>query len=88
MALSKEYTHWHLTPNDWIAGETRTDFSNFFAVPIPDDRVLTILYEEVMTSAFSKVITTEEIIFEIEDKNYINELKQKFPINLYICPPD
>lgn len=87
MALSKEYTHWHLTPNGWIAGEARTDFANFFDVPIPKDRVLTIKYQEEMSSAFSPLVKSEEIVFEIEDKEFVKELQNKFHFNFHICSP-
>lgn len=88
MAFSKEYTYWHLTSNGWFAGETRTDFANFFEVPIPKNVVLTIKYEEIMSSPFSKLETTEDVVFEIDDKKIINELRKGFPINFYISPPN
>lgn len=87
MGLSKEYTYWHLTPNGWIPGETRIDFGTIFNIPIPNDRVLTIKYEETMSSGFSDLKKTEEVIFEIEDKNTIIKLRKIFPLDFQIQPP-
>ncbi|MDR6457236.1 hypothetical protein J2786_000329 [Chryseobacterium vietnamense] len=88
MAFSKEYTHWHLTPGGWVVGNARIDFSKFFDGPIPDNRVLTIIYEEIMSSPFSGIVKSEEVIYEIDDKNLIEELREKFPKDLCISTPD
>lgn len=43
MALSKEYTLWHLTPTGWVSGDSKTDFK-FTQKDAPSDTVLTIKY--------------------------------------------
>lgn len=84
MAFSKEYTYWHLTPNGWVKGGSKTDYGNIDSIPTPIDIVLTIKYEEYMGSSFSKVKVTEEISFEITDKNLIDKLKTMYPFNPHL----
>ncbi len=88
MSFSKEYTDWHLTPSGWVPGDARIDFGTFFNLPIPNDRVLTIRYEEVMSSAFSRLEKSEEIIYSSDDTKTINDLRVKYPIKFHIISPD
>lgn len=83
MALSKEYTYWHLTHNGWVAGDTKTDF-NSWSVSAPIDTVLTIKYEEIMTHAMGGVKISMERYNEIADKDLLKNLESKFPFKGYI----
>lgn len=77
MAISKEYTLWHLTANGWVAGDSKTDFKST-SVSKPKDTVLTIKYSETINSDLYLVKDVERI-FEIPDKAKIKELEAKFP---------
>jgi hypothetical protein len=44
MALSDEWTEWHLTPDGWMRGER--DSAGLHPIQAPIDRVLTILWRE------------------------------------------
>ncbi|MBM6500188.1 hypothetical protein [Flavobacterium macrobrachii] len=83
MALSKEYTYWHLTPNGWFSGDSKTDF-NSWSVDAPIDTVLTIKYEEKVSHSMSGLETSIERYNEIEDKSLVKNLELKFPFKGYI----
>lgn len=77
MALSKEYTYWHLTPNGWIAGDTKTDFGNK-SVEQPKDTVLTIIYNEVINHGIKIEKSTERQEIS-KDIAFIKSLETQFP---------
>lgn len=54
MSLSKEWTHWHLTPRGWESGTESTDFG-YTERPRPADAVLTMSYREELGHAFGKM---------------------------------
>jgi len=83
MALSKEHTFWHLTPNGWVSGDSKTDF-NSWSVDVPADTVLTIKYEERVNHRMSGLETSIERYNESKDKSLIKELESKFPFKGYI----
>lgn len=83
MALSKEYTYWHLTPNGWVSGDSQTDF-NKWSRERPKDTVLTVLYKENWRSAYSPLEETTSRIYEIPDKKKIEDLEKKFPFTGFI----
>lgn len=83
MAFSKEYTFWHLTPNGWVSGDSKTDF-NKWSVDAPIDTLLTIKYEERMSHSFGPVKTSMERYNEIADKVLLKNLETKFPFKGYI----
>ena len=82
MALSKEYTYWHLTPNGWMSGDTKTDFGSK-SVNEPKDTVLTILYKETVNNPvlIEKSIERYEVSKDLE---LIKYLEEKYPFNGYI----
>lgn len=54
MAESREWTEWHLTPRGWESGTTKRDCVGVEEKPAPEDRVLSVEYEEEWSSPFSK----------------------------------
>ncbi|WP_094676412.1 hypothetical protein [Hydrocoleum sp. CS-953] len=54
MSASNEWEEWHLTPDGWIEGTLKTDFSRK-EVEIPTNRVATYRYQEYLASTFSKM---------------------------------
>lgn len=79
MALSREYQEFHLTPQGWIDGNFKADsLGASESVETPKDRVLTIRCHDQLSSAFSKPNFYDEIVWESEDKNQINQLKNKY----------
>ncbi|CAG1007652.1 hypothetical protein ANAEL_03565 [Anaerolineales bacterium] len=48
MAISDEWTEWHLTPGGWRPGSYETD-SNSGQIAPPEDRVMTCIYRETMS---------------------------------------
>lgn len=84
--LSKEYTFWHLTPDGWFSGSSKTDF-NSWSKDAPANTVLTIEYREEMKSAapIEKSITRFN---ETKDKDLLRELEAKFPFEPFIMVYD
>jgi len=82
MAISSEYTYWHLTPNGWVDGNSKTD-SGSWSKSVPFDTFVTVKYEEVLEDDFSisKNIERTEIR---DDANRIQELEAKFPFEFHI----
>ena len=84
MALSKEYTYWHLTPNGWVAGDTKTDFGSK-SVNQPQDTVLTIRYDETVNHSIQIEKSTQR--YEVsKDLELIKSLEDKFPFEGNIEP--
>ena len=81
MALTREYTYWHLTPHGWVEGKSQTD-SGIWQKSVPFDTVLTVKYEEVLGDDLSMTKTTERT--EVKSKALIEELETKFPFKFYI----
>jgi len=80
MALTTEYTYWHLTPHGWLESRSQTD-SGIYAKSVPFDTVLTVKYEEVVGDDLVLTKTTERT--EVK-KHLIEELEAKFPITFHI----
>lgn len=60
MAASKEWTEWHLTPNGWIRGTVKTDFT-IDVVERPNDAIATWRYSEEIAYADCPDCKTNEI---------------------------
>lgn len=82
MAISSEYTHWHLTPHGWVEGSSKNNSGNW-TKSVPYDAYLTIKYQEVLEDDFSTTKTTERIEVR-NDTSRIEELEAKFPFEFHI----
>jgi hypothetical protein len=51
MAISKQWTEWHLTPAGWVSGSTRRDKEGNVWRDEPEDRVLSFVYQEQIDKA-------------------------------------
>jgi hypothetical protein len=79
MSLSKECHEYHLTPHGWVDGSFKGDvLGGSKKVEIPSDRVLTIACYDDTPAAFSKTYFYDKVIWESEDKDVIEQLKNKF----------
>jgi hypothetical protein len=47
MAISKQWTEWHLTPAGWVSGSTRRDGEGNVWRDEPEDRVVSFVYQEI-----------------------------------------
>ncbi|NEI54298.1 hypothetical protein GR200_32710 [Rhizobium leguminosarum] len=77
MSASNEWTEWHLTPLGWVRGDTKTDFAKTDK-PIPENRVQTVEHREFLSSSFSKLEVTNDIIWSCGDEGLIAALRAKF----------
>jgi len=74
--LSKEYFDYHLTPNGWVEGTEKLDFSTTER-SIPEDRVLTLrIIEEIPHP--NEGFRYEQVVWKSDDINLLNKLKKKF----------
>ncbi|WP_326914658.1 hypothetical protein [Sphingopyxis chilensis] len=60
MSASDEVDEMHLTPNGWLQGSTKIDFSGWTHRDTPSDRLLTVSFREYMSSGFSKMELTAD----------------------------
>ena len=81
MSLSKERQEYHLTPSGWIPGTFYRDNGGRDEVPIPADRVLTMVFvdETVRTGAATfDSVCRDYVGWESDDKTAIRRLQKKF----------
>lgn len=76
MAISNEWTEWHLTPRGWEAGSKKRDHSGTHRVERPQDAVLTCTYYDIRTGPGSQPYDTED--YRIGDDSLVHELLGKF----------
>ncbi|MGO6998285.1 hypothetical protein [Rhizobium leguminosarum] len=77
MSASNEWTEWHLTPRGWERGDEKTDFGRT-SKPTPEDRVQTVEHREFLSSSYSKLDVTNDIIWNSGDEKLIAALRAKF----------
>ena len=82
MAISSEYTYWHLTPHGWVDGNSKTDSGNW-SKSVPYDTFVTVKYQEVLEDDFSITKSTERTEVRA-DTARIQELESKFPFEFHI----
>jgi hypothetical protein len=46
MAVSREWTEWHLTPAGWVSGSSRKAGEGNVWRDEPEDRIITFVYQE------------------------------------------
>ena len=51
MAISRQWTEWHLTPAGWVSGSSRRDGEGNVWRDEPNDRVITFVYQELIQKA-------------------------------------
>jgi hypothetical protein len=77
MSASNEWTEWHLTPDGWKRGTEKDDFKRVDR-KAPDDRVLTVVYREFLSSVYSTTDESLETIWKSSDAKTIATLQAKF----------
>jgi hypothetical protein len=61
MAISRQWTEWHLTPAGWVSGSTRRDVQGNDWRDEPKDRVITFVYQEQTDKAHPETqVTVQE----------------------------
>ena len=51
MAISRQWTEWHLTPRGWVSGSSRRDGEGNVWRDEPEDRIITFVYQEQIDKA-------------------------------------
>jgi hypothetical protein len=78
MSASNEWTEYHLTPRGSERGHYQADSGTEQGGDPPNDRVLTAVYREYMSSPFSKMEKTTEVTWRGPDKAEIDQFKNQF----------
>ncbi len=78
MAVRKEWTEWHLTPNGWQRGATRVHDQGNTWVDEPEDRVLSFVYQELETSGSEGIKKWAEETWRSKSATNIEELTRKY----------
>ncbi len=79
MSFSKESQEYHLTPNGWVMGSFKGDaLGGAEERPIPEERVLTIVCTDEISSPYSSPRYYDNVIWESKNHKLIKELKKKW----------
>jgi hypothetical protein len=78
MSASNEWFEYHLTPQGWVTGSEKIDFSGIKGKDIPTDRVLTLRFNEYMSSSFSTMDKWCDEQYRHEDESLVNRLVKQF----------
>lgn len=74
MSASNEWTEWHLTPKGWVRGSEKEDFGGIKTIPRPESCVMTALHREYLSSSFSRLDKTDEIVWTSENQSAVEAL--------------
>lgn len=77
MAASNEWKEYHLTPQGWLHGSEKLDHKKI-TEPVPDGRVLSILYRDYIASAYGGVNLSAEISYQSDNLEEIRELISQY----------
>lgn len=77
MAASNEWTVYHLTPEGWIEGDKQRDFAPLVRQPIPESRVLSVVYKET-GSGYGPVNCSQQQQWQSTDVVLLEELLNKY----------
>ena len=78
MSLSKEWTEWHLTPDGWVRGSEQIDFRQAEISEPPQNRLLTCVYKEVLSSPFGALNKSVEEKWRSDKKEDVETLLKKY----------
>jgi hypothetical protein len=78
MALSDEWTDWHLTPVGWKRGDERDDGAGRTHRPLPPDRAATFRYREVVSSAYRRIASRTSEEWRGPDAALVENLLKQF----------
>ena len=58
MAISRQWTEWHLTPGGWVSGSSRRDGEGNVWRDEPEERVVTFVYQEQIDKNHPEPVAT------------------------------
>lgn len=58
MAISRQWTEWHLTPGGWVSGSSRRDGEGNVWRDEPEERVVTFVYQEQIDKSHPEPVAT------------------------------
>jgi hypothetical protein len=74
MSASDEIDEMHLTPEGWVQGSEKLDFTGWTHRDAPSDRVLTVRFREYMSSSFSRMELTAGVTKHAPDSEILQAL--------------
>jgi hypothetical protein len=78
MSLSSEWFYYHLTPRGWVEGTEQLDFGAGVERPVPDDRVMTVVFHESLSSIFSQPARSAYVEWRHSASRSIKRLQERF----------
>jgi hypothetical protein len=78
MAVRKEWTEWHLTPQGWEKGATRVQGAGNTWVEEPTDRVLSFVYQELESPETNGVKKWAEETWRSKKGDEVLALEKKY----------
>jgi hypothetical protein len=76
MAISRQWTEWHLTPGGWISGSSRRDGEGNVGRDEPGDRVVTFVYQEQIDKAHPEPHATVQESWRSKDATAASRIEQ------------
>ena len=74
MAVSKQWTEWHLTPSGWVSGSSRRDGEGNVWRDEPEERVITFVYQEQVDKAHPEGHATVQESWRSKTATHIEQL--------------
>ena len=74
MAVSREWTEWHLTPSGWVSGSSRRTGEGNVWRDEPEDRVITFVYQEQIDKAHPEAHATVQESWRSKTADTIDSL--------------
>ena len=75
MSASDEIDEMHLTPNGWVQGSSKIDFSGWTHRTPPADRLLSASFREHMSSSFSPMDMSADVTKHAGDADILAALQ-------------
>lgn len=75
MSASDEIDEMHLTPSGWVQGSSKIDFSGWTHRDQPTDRLLSASFREYMSSSFSPMDLTADVMKHANDADILAALQ-------------
>jgi hypothetical protein len=76
MAISRQWTEWHLTPAGWVSGSSRRDGEGNVWRDEPKDRVITFVYQEQIDKAHTEPHATVQESWRSKDVGAATGIEQ------------
>ncbi|MEL6776507.1 MAG: hypothetical protein AAFO06_04560 [Cyanobacteria bacterium J06597_16] len=78
MALTDEWQEWHLTPDGWVEGSYKTDFSETVTVDTPDNVVFSLRCGDYQRTHYDSNPFYREVMYGSENYSEVKALIKRY----------